>query len=196
MGSQAAKVDPAAAAAAYEESAARLKTSIGFNRADVAPMNAMGDVKLAQSELLAAASNPAAAASAALAALNEGYSAALQISGRDPDALIGTAEAHVQIGKLAAASGDERAAREHWSRSADAYSVALSNPVVLGSFEDRCNVRYNCACVCAQCGRYEDAHRLLQALLAVGGTTQGDLMADQDLDGVRTLPWFISLLQA
>lgn len=78
MGSQAARGEPPAAAATFEEAAARLQASIAFNRADVAPMNAMGDVRLAQSELLAAA-EPGAAAAAARAALEQGYNAALQV---------------------------------------------------------------------------------------------------------------------
>ena len=79
MGCQAAGADPTAAAAAFEEATARLAASIGFNRADVAPLNAMGDVQLAKSELFAAR-HPAAAAAAAHDALNQGYSAALQVS--------------------------------------------------------------------------------------------------------------------
>lgn len=196
MGSQAAKVEPAAAAAAFEEAATRLKASIGFNRADVAPMNAMGDVRLAQSELLAAAADPTAAAAAALAALEEGYSPALQVSSREPNALIGTAEVHAQLGKLAAGGGAGGAAREHWGRSADAYAAALATPAALGSLEERCNARYNCACVCAQAGRHEQARQLLHALLAAGGTSREDLSRDPDLECVRTQPWFADLVQA
>lgn len=120
---------------------------------------------------------------------------ALQVSSRDPNALTGTAEAYAQLGKLAAAVGDAGAAAVHWASSADAYATALAAPAALGSLEERYNVRYNCACVCALSGRHGEAQRLLQALLSVGGTSREDLLKDPDLECVRTLPGFEQLVQ-
>jgi hypothetical protein len=40
--------DPAQAAAALEQAAARLQASAGFSRGDPAPLNALGDVLMAQ----------------------------------------------------------------------------------------------------------------------------------------------------
>ena len=195
MGSQLVELDPAAAAAAFAEAATRLQASIGFNRADVAPMNALGDVRLAQSELLAA-SDPVAAAAAAVAALEEGYRAALQVSRYDTDALLGTAESHAQLGKLAWRSGDADATKVHCTQSADAYAAAFAKPAAVGSFEERCNARYNFGCVCVQSGQHDRAHQLLAGLLAVGGVTREDVATDADLESVRTQPWFVQLVRS
>lgn len=82
---------PPAAAAALAEAAERLRASIQFNRADTAPLSALGDVLVAQAEhLLAQGSGdaPAAAAAALNAALTEAYGGALLIRATDPDALV------------------------------------------------------------------------------------------------------------
>ena len=127
--------------------------------------------------------------------LSKGFiNATFQVSNRDSNALIGTAEAHAQLGKLAAASGNTSVATTHWARSADAYATALSVPTALGSLEDRINARYNCACACALSGRYEEAYQLLSALLASGGTSQEDILRDPDLECVQRHAAFANLM--
>ena len=193
LGTQAvAASDPATATSAFSEATSRLEASISFNRADVAPMNALGDVWLARAEQAADAPVGAAAAGAALQA---GYGAALRVLATDADALVGTAEAHTLLARLASLSGDGASAAAHFQQSYAAYRTALQRPTSLGGFEDRSNVRYNYACVCAQLGKHEEARELLRSLLAVGGTSTVDLRADQDMSMLRTLPWFLELLQ-
>ena len=166
--------------------------SISFNRADTAPMNALGDVRLAQSEL---AADPLAACVSATAALEEGYGPALHVLGTDTDALLGTAEANFQLARLAAQIGDPATATAHLNESYKAYAAALQRPAALGSLEDRCNARYNHACVCAQLAKTGEAGVLLRRLLLIGATSKQDLRSDQDLTPLRTLPWFTELVQ-
>jgi tetratricopeptide (TPR) repeat protein len=193
MGAQAASAsDAVAAASAFAEAASRLQASISFNRADTAPMNALGDVRLAQSEL---AADPVTAVTHATAAFEEGYGAALRVLGTDVDALIGTAEAHFQLARLVCQTGDPARVAAHLQDSYNAYWSALQRPAALGSLEDRCNARYNLACVCAQLGRAEEARELLRRLLVNGGTSREDLSSDRDLTPLRTLPWFVELIQ-
>ncbi len=193
LGTQAAAAsDLATAESALAEATTRLEASIGFSRADVAPMNALGDVWLARAEQSADVQSAAAAAGAALQA---GYRAALRVLATDSDALIGTAEAHTLLARLASQTGDRASSAGHFQQSDAAYRAALQRPTTLGSLDDRCNVRYNYACVCAALGKFEEARSLLQSLLAIGGTSREDLSADQDLSPLRTLPWFSKLVQ-
>ncbi len=193
LGTQAAAAsDLATAASALAEATTRLEASIGFSRADVAPMNALGDVWLARAEQAAGVQLAAAAAGAALQA---GYGAALRVLATDSDALIGTAEAHTLLARLASQTGNGASSSAHFQQSYEAYRTALQRPTTLGSLDDRCNVRYNYACVCAALGKQDEAKSLLQSLLSVGGTSREDLRADQDLSPLRTLPWFSKLVQ-
>ncbi|KAK9813059.1 hypothetical protein WJX72_008231 [[Myrmecia] bisecta] len=121
---------------ALEESARRLKAAIDFDRADVAPLNALGDVRMAQAE---AASSSGEAVPLLQAALHEGYSAALQINARQTDALVGVAEVHAHWGKLLREGGALDDARQHFQQSAHAYTAALANSTALGGFRDRCD---------------------------------------------------------
>ena len=174
------------------EATTRLEASIGFSRADVAPMNALGDVWLARAEQAADVQSAAAAAGAALQA---GYGAALRVLATNSDALIGTAEALTLLARSASQSGYGASSFAHFQQSYEAYKTALQRPTTLGSLDDRCNVRYNYACVCTALGKHEEARNLLQSLLAVGGTSKEDLRADQDLSPLRNLPWFSKLVQ-
>ena len=130
-----------------------------------------------------AGSDPAAATAAATVALQDGYLAALRIKATSSEALVGLAESHVQLARLA--SGGEAAAH-HWSEAAAAYQVALRWPEGLGRFEDRCDVRYNLACCLAQLpGRQGEARELLQQLQAAGAVTAAEVAADRDLAALR-----------
>jgi hypothetical protein len=160
-----------------EEAATRLREAASFDRGDVAPHNALGDVLLARAERLAAAADSTAAATAATAALQDGYLAALRINASCTEALVGLAEAHLQLARLMVGE----AAAQHWGEAASAYQVALTRPEGLGKFEDRCDVRYNLACCLAQCGRTEEARALLQQLQAAGAVSAADVAQDPDL---------------
>lgn len=166
-----------------EEAALRLRESASFDRGAVAPHNALGDVLLAHAEGLAAGSNAAAAAAAASAALQEGYHEALRINASCPEALVGVAEANVQLARLAGACA---AAAVHWRQAADAYRAALGRPEALGSWGDRSDVRYNFACCLVHCGREEEARGLLAQLVAAGAVSTADVQQDADLAPLRT----------
>lgn len=168
--------EPAVAQRLLGEAAQRLRESISFDRGDVAPHNALGDALMAQAEQLAA-SDVQAAAAAAAAALQEGYLGALRINAACPEGLVGAAEAHVQLARLAGGS----VAAQHWAEAAAAYAAALAKPQGLGKWEDRCDVRYNYACCLAQLGRAEEAATLLRQLVAAGAVTAADIRQDADL---------------
>ena len=147
LGTQAlAASDPATAASALAEATSRLEASISFNRADAAPMNALGDVWLARAEQ---AADVQAAAAAAGAALETGYGAALRVLATDSDALIGRAEAHTLLARLTSQTGDGASSSTHYQQSYEAYRTALQRPTALGSLDDRCNVPVQlCVRVC------------------------------------------------
>lgn len=75
---------------------AKLKDSASFNRGDAAVFIALGDAFLALAEL---AGEPAAELALLQRALREGFSAALHIDRNQADAVVGTAEAELQLGK-------------------------------------------------------------------------------------------------
>lgn len=127
-----------------EEAARRLQESIAFDRGDVAPHNALGDVLLARAERMAGV-DPTAAAAAASAALQEGFMGALRINATSGEALAGVAEAHVQLARLA---GGGAGAAGHWQEAAGAFAAALLQPEGLGGYQERCDVR----CVRGACG--------------------------------------------
>ncbi len=106
--------------------------------------------------------------------------AALRINATCTDALVGVAEAHVQLARLAGAS-EAAAQLHHWREAAGAYQAALVRPEGLGNWEDRCNVRYNLACCLAQSGRAEKAAELLRQLLAAGAVAAAELGQDTDI---------------
>lgn len=81
--------NPALTASSLTEAAARLREAVAFNRGDPQPHNALADTLVARAE---SAASPTEALSCYNAALEEGYSAALRLNGRDPDGLVGTAE--------------------------------------------------------------------------------------------------------
>ena len=99
--------DPGEAAAHLNEAKNRLLHAISFARGDPAPMCALGEVCSLQAEH-SLQHDPADAAGAAAqlqAALEQGYGAALRIDRACPDALVGVAEVHALLGKMAATAG-------------------------------------------------------------------------------------------
>lgn len=75
-------------------------------------------------------------------ALQEGYSAALRINRSHPQALVGAAEAHAGMAKLAGLAGSGDARATHLREAVSHYEAALQAPEKLGGFLDRCDVRW------------------------------------------------------
>jgi hypothetical protein len=73
--------------------------------------------------------------------------------------------------------------------------LALDAPQKLGSFRERCDVRYNYACTCALAGIHQAAAEQLALLHARGALQAADLAADEDLLPLRQYAWFQDLLQ-
>ena len=99
--------DPGEAAAHLDEAKKRLLHAISFARGDPAPMCALGEVCSLQAEH-SLQQDPADAAEATAqlqAAVEQGYGAALRIDRACPDALVGMAEVHALLGKMAATAG-------------------------------------------------------------------------------------------
>ncbi len=85
-------------------------------------------------------------------------------------------------------------AGQSFTQSAEAYAAALTQPTTLGTFSERCNIRYNYACVCIHAGGIQQAANIIKGLLTIGGTTVQDLLSDTDFDNVRHQEWFQGLL--
>ncbi len=85
--------------------------------------------------------------------------------------------------------GDQARAAELLQQAFGAYNNALRQSGKLGRLEDRCDVRYNCACVCALVGAEQQAQQLLQQVAAAGMLSAADVRADEDLAGLRDRPW-------
>ena len=99
--------DPGEAAAHLDEAQSRLLHAISFARGDPAPMCALGEVCSLQAEhsLQQDPADTAGATAQLQAALEQGYGAALRIDRACPDALVGVAEVHALLGKMAATAG-------------------------------------------------------------------------------------------
>lgn len=82
--------------ALLKEAAEKLISAKDFERGDVMVMNALGDTLVALAD---AAPDPDAKKAFLLRGLEQGFSAALRIDRRQPDALIGSAEVELQFGR-------------------------------------------------------------------------------------------------
>ena len=115
----------------------------------------------------------------------------------DTEALVGYAEACSEQARLLRRHGGDGArASELLQQAFGAYNSALRQSGKLGRLEDRCDVRYNCACVCALMGAEQQAQQLLQQVAAAGVLSAADVAADEDLAGLRGSPWLQQLLAA
>ena len=86
---------------ALKEAAEKLKAAKGFERGDTLVMNALGDALVALAEC---APDSNAQQGLLQSALSEGYAAALRVDRRNSDALVGTAEVEMQLGRGASHS--------------------------------------------------------------------------------------------
>lgn len=168
-----------------EEAVTRLRESIGFDRGDVAPHNALGEALVAMAEWFSKSGDLAKASAALQAALDEGYGGALKINASHTDALVGVAEARAQQAKLALAIGDGASAVAAWAAATEAYSAAIAKPGALGNLSERADVRYNFACCLVGCGRLNDAVQVVRQLMATGGVERAYVEQDPDLAPLR-----------
>ena len=182
--------DVEAACNSYALAVQKLQASIQFVRGDVAPHNALGDARVSWAEHL----SDTEAMQHLQLALTQGYQAALHISASCTEALLGVGEVHNKMGKLCAqhASSD---ADLHFQESATAYERALRDSTTLGSFSERCEARYNYACVLSLCRRFTEAVAVLTDLLKQQGVTEHDLTSDPDFADIRHLPPFQHLIE-
>lgn len=177
----------------FDEAVLRLKKSIEFDRADIAPLIALGDAYLAKAELLASSlierEGGVDVQTAAEAALKEGYGASLGINRTNTEGVLGCADVHMFLARfLQKHQHPVEEVNEMWARAEQLLSTALSNPTGIGGFSDRCDVRYNHACALARIGRVKEAAAELRGLIQVGaGSVVEDVDKDEDLEGVKGL---------
>lgn len=84
---------------ALKEAAEKLTSAKEFERGDVVIINALGDTLVALAE---ASVDPAEKRAYLVQGLQQGFGSALHIDRRNPDALVGSAEAEFQLGKCEA----------------------------------------------------------------------------------------------
>eukprot|EP00873_Tetraselmis_striata_P005025 jgi/Tetstr1/425289/TSEL_015740.t1 len=183
--------DASVAGALLSRAATKLRDSAAFGRGDPQPLNALGDVLVGLAERHAAGGDAAGAGAALEAAAGEGYGAALRLSRANADALVGCAEVLVLQGRAAAQAGDAEGARRLAAEGAKHYGWALQHPTQLGTFSERCDVRYNYGCALAAAGQEDTAAEVFAALLrARGPAVAQDLREDADLAEFRGREWF------
>ena len=157
--------DAQAACAAYDLAVQKLQDSVQFARGDVAPHNAIG-----------------------------GYQAALHINASCAEALLGVGETHNRMAKLCQRN-EPQSAQAHYETGAAAYERALQLPTQLGSFQDRCEARYNYACLLALSKQLQEAMHILSQLLSCQGVTIQEISNDTDFTEIRMLPAFQHLIE-
>lgn len=180
--------DTAAACSALELAVQKLQASIEFTRGDVAPHNALGDAHASWADRLSGKNAVAHLHQAVLA-----YQQAVHIDSTCSDAYIGIAEVHSKMGRLLSAHSQSEAL-QHFTQAAEAYRRVLQWPTKLGKFQERCEVRYNCACALALCSQQDAAMSLLSQLVQMRGVSADDLQSDTDLHSLQTLPTFLKLV--
>ncbi len=184
--------DAEAACKMYALAVQKLQASIQFVRGDVAPHNAVGDAHVSWAEHLP---DSDAMQHLHLALdLAQGYQGALHISASCSEALLGVGEVHSKMGKLCLRNMSNDADL-HFQESAKAYQRALQLPATLGSFQDRCEARYNYACVLCLCKRYDEGMSVLTELQRRQVVTVHDLTSDPDFADIRNTPPFQHLIE-
>lgn len=178
------------ACATLEMAVAKLQASIDFARGDVAPHIALGDAHATWADKTTG-SDVVVHLQQALQA----YQQALHINSTCTDAHIGAAEVHSRMGRFAVHNEALPDAMQCFALAAESYSRALQWPTKLGQFRDRCEIRYNCACMLSLCSRPDDAVSLLAHLLQIQGVAVSDLHSDPDLSNLRVLPIFQQWVQ-
>lgn len=174
----------------YALAVQKLQASIQFVRGDVAPHNALGDAHVSWAEHL-----PDSNAMQHLQfALDQGYQGALHISSSCGEALLGVGEVHSKMGTLCLRNMSNDADL-HFQESAKAYQRALQFAAALGNFQDRCEARYNYACVLCLCKRYDECISVLSELQRRQDLSVHDLTSDPDFGDIRDTPPFQHLIE-
>ncbi|KAL6757494.1 hypothetical protein V8C86DRAFT_3135512 [Haematococcus lacustris] len=206
--------DPQSAEELLQQAVLRLSQAVEFGRGDPEPLVALGDALAALAALLLAPEAPGTGLQLGHSsplphsggvgggsgsdgsgcsprllqgqallqrALAEGYGPALHLHRSHPQALVGSAEVQVLLARQA---DTHAAAAHHWQSAVQGFRTALAAPQLLGSFQDRCDVRYNLACALAQAGHTAEAAGLIKQLMACGGVESAAVAADTDLSGV------------
>ena len=181
--------DAAAACVTLELATQKFQASLDFARGDVAPHNALGDAHANWADRLLGNE-----AIAHLQQSLQAYQQALHIDSSGSDAYIGIAEKYSRMGRLAVTRDAVEDAMQCFRQAAEAYSRVLQWPTKLGKFQERCEIRYNLACMLSICSRHEEAIRLLHELVKVHGVSANDLQSDADLSNLRSIPAFQQLL--
>jgi hypothetical protein len=152
-----------------------------------------------RADLAAAAGGNALQLARALlrAAVAEGYGAALTLSRRDADGLVGCAEVSMLLGKAEAVAAAAEAgalcppaaaAVAHFAEAARLYAQALRDapPGALGSVDERAAVAFNGACAFALSGDARGAALVLRALRPL--TSPAEVRMEPDLRAVWSQP--------
>ena len=182
--------DTEAACTSHDHAVQKLQASIQFARGDVAPHNAIGDAHVGWAERLSGTD----AMQHLQMAMDQGYQRALHINASCAEALVGLAETHTKMGKLCSHNAHEDV-QMHFARGFAAYTRALQFPTQLGSFQDRCEVRYNFACLLSLCHQQQEALQILTQLVNCQGVIVSDLSNDADFASIRMLPAFQHLIE-
>jgi tetratricopeptide (TPR) repeat protein len=167
------------------EAAQRLRESISFNRGDIAPFNALGEVYVSLAERQLKAGEFNAAIQSASLALSDGYRGALQINANTIDAFVGSAEAEAVAAKAYIAGGDMTQAAVHWDKAVEYYTKAL--PSLTGWIKERSDVKYNVACCLVGCGKKGDGMGVLRELVDMGTVSLEEIRGDPDLAAIHNM---------
>ena len=83
----------------------------------------------------------------------------------------------------------------HFACGVAAYTRALQHSNQLGGFQERCEVRYNYACLLSLYHQQQEALQVLNQLVQCQGVTASDLSSDADFANIRMLPAFQHLIE-
>ncbi|CAI5523595.1 unnamed protein product [Closterium sp. Naga37s-1] len=214
------------------EAAEKLQRAADFQPTDIASRLALGEVLSAQGEVLSARRAQSASSSSSLQealhllslSLSRGFSAALRIDSRHPEALLGAADVHLSAARLlmgwtagrergggggrregggeGMGGGDEVAASlpqeavDHLQHAMSAYRAAMvaMKATDVMSYADQCGVLYNMACAAALAGLLAESADILARLAVIGWLSKGDLLSDEDFRLLRQSPVYTGLL--
>ncbi|CAI7878940.1 unnamed protein product [Closterium sp. NIES-54] len=213
------------------EAAERLQRAADFQPTDIASRLALGEVLSAQGEVLSARRAQSSSSSSLQEALHllslslsRGFSAALRIDSRHPEALLGAADVHLSAARLlmgwaagrergggggrregggeGMGGGDEVAASlpqeavDHLQHAMSVYRAAMvaMKATDVMSYADQCGGLYNMACAAALAGLLAESADILARLAVIGWLSKGDLLHDEDFRLLRQSPVYTGLL--
>ncbi len=166
----------------------------------VLPGNAGGGVVVAGPTIRERRTHAEGPLLTALDARGGGFGAAAALSSSDRDALTGAGEAHLELGRIAKACGDDGAAAARFADAWGCYRRVLEMAAADGGggggggdegvkSSERLGVCYNGACAAYLAGDVHTAGMLLSQVLTCGGTTPEGISSDEDLAGMPAAAW-------